>query len=229
MCAARRRSSSVSSSARSRSSSSPDALGEKRLLGETGIVGLQRPAGGEGGRDLVAAGTVRPHRQTPDLARADGVDDADVGDRGHEQLVESLHRRREVPRAVGDLASRREHREALAVALCALAVARGDHGDGGDGDADREALGVDAFAEVVVPDAAQRDEQRRGRADRRDITRIAVQGADERGEDDEADEASDDPIDASSTARTPAMARPLTSVSARRRFTAGRTGGTGRS
>jgi hypothetical protein len=149
---------------------------------------LQRRPGRDHGGDLLAARSGGAHRQATDLAAADRVDDAHVGDRRHEQLVERRHRRLEVARAVGDLADRRENGEALAVAVGALAVAGGEHRDDRDRHADRHPLDVDAVAEVVVPEAAQRDEHRRDRADDADVARVAVQAADERREHDEPDE-----------------------------------------
>ena len=51
-----------------------------------------------------------------------------------------------------------------------------------------QALDVGAVGDVVVPGGAQPDEQRRDDADDPDVARVAEQAADERGEDDEADE-----------------------------------------
>ena len=165
-----------------------DALGEERLLGDADVARIERLARRERRRDLLAHRPGGAHRQAPHLAAADRIDDADVGDRRHEQVVQRRDRVLEAARAVGDLGGRGEHREASAVAGRAGAVARREHGDRRDRDADEDPLDVGPLAEVVVPDAAGCDGGDRDRPDERDVARLAEQRDDEWREHDESDE-----------------------------------------
>ncbi len=165
-----------------------DAPGVKRLRGKAGVVGLQRGAPAEHGLGRRAAGSGGAYGQPAHLAAADGVDDADVGDARHDEVVECQHGVLQAARAVGDLGRGGQHGEALPVPGRARPVAGGQHGDRRDRGADGQPLEVAAGQEVVVPRTAQQHEEGGRDADGRHVAGISDQAADQRGEDDERHE-----------------------------------------
>jgi hypothetical protein len=165
-----------------------DRRQEPRLLGIARLVDRPRGAGGEHRGARVPGGAGHAHGEALQLALAHRVDDADVGDRRHDEVVEPGDGVLERARPVGDLGDPRQHGEALAVARDLRAIAgreaREDADDRGDGDA----VDPDAVPEVVAPDAAQHREQDRGAAHDGDVAGAAEQRRQQRRDDDEADD-----------------------------------------
>jgi hypothetical protein len=128
------------------------------------------------------------HGEALQLAAADGVDDADVGDRGDDEVVECGDGVLQAAGAVGDLGDGRQQGEALPVAARVRAPAREQDGQHDHGRDDPDAVDVCVRSEVVMPDPAQRDEPERDRADRDDVARAAAEHRQQRRQHDDADD-----------------------------------------
>jgi hypothetical protein len=136
-------------------------------------------------------------RQPLDALVAQDVEDADVGQRGDDELPEPAHGLVDRPAGeVGDLRGAREDPEAVAVDAEPHPRARAEHGERRTDDHDEQPHRVRVRPPVVVPLPAQRArDDRDGGGDRR-LSRRAEQRRDERPDHDgRGDDPAGAPVD----------------------------------